>query len=155
MREFLISFASAAAPARSGCGCASSSSTAPRPPRACAGGSGSSFAIYQSGFDPAWTEQQPGMLLVAELIREATEEKAEDFDMLLGTESYKWRFVSDAREVRTIAAVGAAHPARLALSAEAATRRLGRGLARSRSSAAPRARARAPFRADASGGRVA
>jgi CelD/BcsL family acetyltransferase involved in cellulose biosynthesis len=86
--------------------------------------------VYQSGFDPAWAEREPGMTVMNDAVRAAIGEDAEEFDMLLGGESYKQRFVSDARAVHTVSLVGAVGPTRVLISTEATARRRGRQLAR-------------------------
>ncbi len=91
---------------------------------------GARYCVYQSGFDPAWAEREPGMTVMNDAVRAAIGEDAEEFDMLLGGESYKERFVSDARSVHTVSLVGAASPTRALISAEAGARRRGRQLAR-------------------------
>lgn len=91
---------------------------------------GPSYAVYQSGFDPAWAEQSAGMLLLNDTVRAAIAEDAEEVDLLLGGEAFKWRFAPDPRVVRTVIVVGAARPARLLASGEAFARERGRRLAR-------------------------
>jgi hypothetical protein len=54
----------------------------------------------------------------------------DEVDLLLGGEPFKWRFAPEPGPVRTVALVGARSPARFLVSAEAAARRRGRGLAR-------------------------
>lgn len=90
---------------------------------------GPSYAFYQGGFDPAWAERHPGLLIANVTVRSAIEEGAEDVDFLLGNEDYKWRFASDARVVHTLVLVRARSAARVVASAEAFARRRGRGLA--------------------------
>jgi len=90
---------------------------------------GGSYSLYQGGFDPAWSEQSAGLLLLNDTVRAAIGERVDEVDLLLGDEPYKWRFAPEPREVRTVALVGAAHPARALLSFEAGLRRRGRGMA--------------------------
>jgi CelD/BcsL family acetyltransferase involved in cellulose biosynthesis len=89
---------------------------------------GPGYAFYTGGFDPAWSERSPGLLMMNLTVRAAIEEDAEDIDLLLGSEAYKWRFAPDARQVHTVILVGAARPTRLLVSGEAAARRYGRWL---------------------------
>jgi CelD/BcsL family acetyltransferase involved in cellulose biosynthesis len=91
---------------------------------------GPSYAFYTGGFDPAWSERRPGLLMMNLTVRSAIEEGVDDIDLLLGSEAYKWRFAPDARQVHTVILVGAARPTRLLVSGEAAARRYGRWLQR-------------------------
>lgn len=93
---------------------------------------GPRYAVYQSGFDPAWSEQSAGMLLLNDTVRSAIGEHAEEVDLLLGGEPFKWRFAPEARHMYTVALVGSARPARVLISAEAAARRYGKRAATSR-----------------------
>ncbi len=90
---------------------------------------GPAYAVYQSGFDPAFAEHSAGMLLLNDTVRSAIGEHADDVDLLLGAEAFKWRFAPDPREVSTLILVGAHRPARLLAEAERTARRHGRGLA--------------------------
>jgi CelD/BcsL family acetyltransferase involved in cellulose biosynthesis len=91
---------------------------------------GPRYAVYQSGFDPAFAEQSAGMTLLNDTTRSAIGEQVDDVDLLLGGEAFKWRFAPEPRPVRTVALVGARRPARLLVAGEAAARRRGRGLAK-------------------------
>ena len=91
---------------------------------------GSRHAYYNAGFDPAWAEYSVGFILLARVIQGAVEEGAKEFDMLLGDDGYKQRFMNAAREVETVVLPRAMTPAWLLLSAEARARKLGRGFAR-------------------------
>ncbi len=84
---------------------------------------GDRYAFYQAGFDPAFAKRSVGMLLVALTIRAAIEEGAAEFDFLLGAEDYKWRFASEARDVRTLTLVPRFGAARARASTEAWARR--------------------------------
>lgn len=86
---------------------------------------GPRFSFYQGGFDPAWSRQSVGMLLVALTIRDAIAEGAGEFDFLLGSEDYKWRFAGEYRTVHSVSLVGSHRPLRLGLAAEAWARRHG------------------------------
>ena len=86
---------------------------------------GDSFASYQGGFDPAWSNKSVGMVLTSMTIRGAIEEGAAEFDFLLGTETYKRSFTSASRPAENVVLVRSASPARLAIEMEAAARRAG------------------------------
>jgi CelD/BcsL family acetyltransferase involved in cellulose biosynthesis len=51
---------------------------------------GERASYYLSGFDPAFGELSPGLLLIAHAITEAVCEKAGCFDFLRGGEAYKY-----------------------------------------------------------------
>lgn len=89
---------------------------------------GDRYLYYQAGFNPAWSHFSPGLLLLAHTIRAAIEEGASDYDMLLGDEPFKYRFGSVARSAQTLVMTPPLHPARAAVSAEIAIRRLVRRL---------------------------
>jgi CelD/BcsL family acetyltransferase involved in cellulose biosynthesis len=93
---------------------------------------GPCYAVYQSGFDPAYAEQGAGMLLLNDTVRSAIGERADDIDLLLGQEPFKWRFAPERRTVRTVTLVRPMQPARILVSAEAGARRYGRRLGRLR-----------------------
>lgn len=73
---------------------------------------GGRYAYYLAGFDPAFARLRVGHVLLAHTIRDAIESGAEEYDLLLGDESYKSRFASSRREVETLVITPAAHPAR-------------------------------------------
>jgi CelD/BcsL family acetyltransferase involved in cellulose biosynthesis len=50
------------------------------------------WSVYNSVYDHRKGELAPGMVLMAETIRLATEERSQVFDMLRGDEPYKYRF---------------------------------------------------------------
>jgi CelD/BcsL family acetyltransferase involved in cellulose biosynthesis len=89
-----------------------------------------SYSLYTGGFDPAFAERSAGLLMLNLTVRSAIEEEAEDIDLLLGGEPYKWRFAPEARHVRTVVLVGATSPTRMVVAGEALGRRLGRGMVR-------------------------
>ena len=91
---------------------------------------GARYAFYQSGFDPEWAEHSVGVVLLAMTIRSAIEEGAHEFDMLLGTESYKRRFADRSRPVETIVVATAGSPRSMLLTSEAFARDRGRELAK-------------------------
>jgi CelD/BcsL family acetyltransferase involved in cellulose biosynthesis len=90
---------------------------------------GPSYALYQSGFDPAWARFSAGTLALVLTVRAGIEEGADEVDMLLGEEDYKQRFAIASRQVHTVVLARSLSSARLLVSAEAAARRRARGLA--------------------------
>ncbi|HEY6771847.1 MAG TPA: GNAT family N-acetyltransferase [Solirubrobacterales bacterium] len=98
---------------------------------------GGRWSYYQAGFDPAWSRQSPGFLLLAETIRAAIEEGATEYDMLRGDEAFKRRFATSSRAVRTILLAPRGHQAHINAAAVDRLRRAWRTLP-----ARPRARAR-------------
>ncbi len=62
---------------------------------------------------------------MADTVRSAIEEGAQEFDLLLGDESYKRRFANGTRAVQTTVLTGAMRPTRLLASGEAWARRHG------------------------------
>jgi CelD/BcsL family acetyltransferase involved in cellulose biosynthesis len=66
-----------------------------------------------------------GFVLLCHTIRAAFEEKASEYDLLLGAEDYKARFATDSREVQTIALGSRTNPAALRARAEGALWRAG------------------------------
>jgi CelD/BcsL family acetyltransferase involved in cellulose biosynthesis len=50
------------------------------------------FAAYQSGWDPSFARHSMGSVLVLHALERAAEEGAHTFDLLRGTEPYKYRF---------------------------------------------------------------
>jgi CelD/BcsL family acetyltransferase involved in cellulose biosynthesis len=61
-----------------------------------------SVSLYNSAFDHAHRALAPGMVLVAELIREAIEDGVARFDLLKGDLEYKYRFGARPRPVRRL-----------------------------------------------------
>jgi len=60
------------------------------------------FYFYQHGFDAACQQHSVGLVLMALAIRSAIEEGAREFDMLWGTEPYKWLWAREARALTAI-----------------------------------------------------
>jgi len=58
--------------------------------------------LYNSAFDRRHRELAPGMVLVADLIRDAIARGCRTFDMLKGDLEYKYRFGATRREVRRL-----------------------------------------------------
>jgi len=98
---------------------------------------GGRWSYYQAGFDPAWSRHSPGMLLLAETIREAIAEGASEYDMLRGDEAFKRRFATSSRTVCTILVAPRGHQAHISAAAGVGFRRAWRTLP-----SRPRAQAR-------------
>lgn len=60
---------------------------------------GRTFAYYQGGFDPAYARYSVGAVMVALSIKQAIEEGAQEYDLLHGSEPYKFRWAREAREI--------------------------------------------------------
>jgi CelD/BcsL family acetyltransferase involved in cellulose biosynthesis len=61
------------------------------------------YSLYNSAFDRRWQQLAPGMVLVAEDIRQAIEEGCSVFDLLKGDYAYKYRFGARKRLVKRLA----------------------------------------------------
>jgi CelD/BcsL family acetyltransferase involved in cellulose biosynthesis len=60
------------------------------------------FYLYNSAFDHEWRGLSPGMVLVAEDVREAIEDGCVAFDLLKGDYQYKYRFGASPRAVKRL-----------------------------------------------------
>jgi CelD/BcsL family acetyltransferase involved in cellulose biosynthesis len=60
------------------------------------------YYLYNSAFDHSWERLAPGMVLVAEVIREAIGERCGRFDMLKGDYPYKYRFGALQRRIKRL-----------------------------------------------------
>ncbi len=60
--------------------------------------SGNKRQVYLPGFDPEYSNFHPGIVLTYYIIKEAIDEKYEEFDFLKGGEEYKQRFGAVKRE---------------------------------------------------------
>ncbi|HEX6399380.1 MAG TPA: GNAT family N-acetyltransferase [Actinomycetota bacterium] len=60
------------------------------------------YSLYNSAFDRRWQQLAPGMVLVAEDIRQAIAEGCRRFDLLKGDYAYKYRFGARPRAVRRL-----------------------------------------------------
>jgi CelD/BcsL family acetyltransferase involved in cellulose biosynthesis len=60
------------------------------------------YSLYNSAFDRKWQQLAPGMVLVAEDIKEAIEEHCSLFDFLKGDYAYKYRFGARKRLVKRL-----------------------------------------------------
>jgi CelD/BcsL family acetyltransferase involved in cellulose biosynthesis len=92
---------------------------------------GERYAYYQAGFDPAWSHLGVGFVLMVHTVRNAMEEGAAYYDMLLGDEPYKGRFATSSGQVQTVT-LSRTRSTHLATAAEAcmwkSSRRLPPGL---------------------------
>jgi CelD/BcsL family acetyltransferase involved in cellulose biosynthesis len=60
------------------------------------------YSLYNSAFDRKWQQLAPGMVLVAEDLKEAIEEHCSVFDFLKGDYAYKYRFGARKRLVKRL-----------------------------------------------------
>jgi len=60
------------------------------------------FYFYQSGFDLAFHKDSVGLVTLGLAIQSAIEEGAEEFDLLHGSESYKYQWTGEARELERV-----------------------------------------------------
>ena len=65
---------------------------------------GRTFYFYQSGWDPRFASHSVGLVTLGLAIRSALEEGAEEFDLLHGSESYKFHWAREARHLARIEA---------------------------------------------------
>jgi CelD/BcsL family acetyltransferase involved in cellulose biosynthesis len=63
---------------------------------------GGTYSLYNSAFDRTWQQLAPGMVLVAEDVRQAIEEGCVVFDFLKGDYAYKYRFGPRKRLVKRL-----------------------------------------------------
>ena len=63
---------------------------------------GDRFLFYQSGLDPAYARQSVGLVTMGLAIKSAIEEGAAEYDLLHGSEPYKFLWARDARELRRL-----------------------------------------------------
>lgn len=63
--------------------------------------SGGRLFYYQMGFDPAWEQYSPGMILFYEVIKEAFSKNYIEFDFLRGDEEYKKKWTGERRTLFT------------------------------------------------------
>jgi CelD/BcsL family acetyltransferase involved in cellulose biosynthesis len=89
---------------------------------------GDRYAYYLSGFSPRFAALSVGFVLLAQTIREAIEEGASRYDLLMGAEPYKLRFATGVQPVATVVATPRAHPLRLVAALDASLWRAGRRL---------------------------
>ena len=80
-------------------------------------------SFYLSGLDAARARHSEGLLLLAHTIREALDEGATEYDLLLGDQGYKLRLATGDRPVQTKLATAPVSSARLLVAADALARR--------------------------------
>ena len=56
---------------------------------------------FQLGYDPAWSDRSPGIVLLSEVIREAHERGCTEFNFLQGDEAFKWTWTKQSRTLNT------------------------------------------------------
>lgn len=57
---------------------------------------GKTFYLYNSAYEPEYAQSSPGLKLVFELVRRALDERLSVFDLLRGSEPYKYRLGAQA-----------------------------------------------------------
>jgi CelD/BcsL family acetyltransferase involved in cellulose biosynthesis len=88
---------------------------------------GDRYSFFNGGFDPRWSRQSPGFVLMAKVIESAFQEGAREFDFLLGDEGYKYRYADSSKQVHDVTLARAVpHPAAAAARADYTARNLGR-----------------------------
>ena len=60
---------------------------------------GKTFYFYQSGFDPAYSKQSVGLVMMGLAVKAAIEEGVSEYDLLHGDEEYKCHWASEARDL--------------------------------------------------------
>ena len=90
---------------------------------------GGRYSYYLAGFDPGHSASRVGLVLLAHTVRSAIAEAADAYGLLLGDEPYKARFTDARREVVTLLATRARHPAGALAAAEVGAWELSRRLA--------------------------
>jgi serine acetyltransferase/CelD/BcsL family acetyltransferase involved in cellulose biosynthesis len=83
---------------------------------------GRRFYFYQSGYDPAWRRDSVGLVTMGLAIKQAIAEGVEEYDLLHGTEAYKFLWTGEARSldrIRLFPPSMRGHLCRQALSMEA------------------------------------
>ena len=63
---------------------------------------GSRFYFYQSGFDPGWRKHSVGLVTMGLAIKQALAEGVEEYDLLHGTEAYKFHWAKEARDLSRV-----------------------------------------------------
>jgi CelD/BcsL family acetyltransferase involved in cellulose biosynthesis len=84
------------------------------------------FSFYQHGFDDQYARYSVGLAVMALTIRAAIDEGAQTFDLLWGTEPYKWLWAKETRTQRQIHLFPPHLSGRVHRLAVEARRRLGR-----------------------------
>jgi CelD/BcsL family acetyltransferase involved in cellulose biosynthesis len=91
---------------------------------------GPRYSYYQAGFDPDWSRQSVGFLLLADTIREAIREGALTYDLLWGDEAFKARFTNGIAYGRRVTLAPPLSSARVLRSAAGLARSARRALRR-------------------------
>jgi CelD/BcsL family acetyltransferase involved in cellulose biosynthesis len=60
---------------------------------------GRTFYFYQSGFDPLYSKQSVGLVIMGLAIKGAIEEGVSEYDLLHGSEEYKFHWASQTRDL--------------------------------------------------------
>jgi CelD/BcsL family acetyltransferase involved in cellulose biosynthesis len=60
------------------------------------------FYFYQSGFDPAWRKHSVGLVTMGLAIKQALAEGVEEYDLLHGTEAYKFHWAQETRDLSRV-----------------------------------------------------
>lgn len=63
---------------------------------------GPRFYFYQSRFDPAWRKHSVGLVTMGLAIKHALGEGADEYDLLHGTEAYKFRWAKETRDLSRV-----------------------------------------------------
>jgi CelD/BcsL family acetyltransferase involved in cellulose biosynthesis len=63
---------------------------------------GTTFYFYQSGFDPAYSKQSVGLVMMGVAIKAALEDGALEYDLLHGNEEYKFHWTRDIRDLNRL-----------------------------------------------------
>ncbi|HSC55854.1 MAG TPA: GNAT family N-acetyltransferase [Nitrospira sp.] len=63
---------------------------------------GARFYFYQSGFDPGWRKHSVGLVTMGLAIKHALAEGVEEYDLLHGTEAYKFHWAKEMRDLSRI-----------------------------------------------------
>jgi CelD/BcsL family acetyltransferase involved in cellulose biosynthesis len=103
---------------------------------------GHRYCYFNAGWDPAWSHESVGLVLLAHTVRSAIEEGALEYSLLLGDEAYKARFATAQVPVETVALAPPTSPGQLIIHLDMGIRRLAKSLpprlrVRLRSAAAP------------------
>ncbi|HXC40278.1 MAG TPA: GNAT family N-acetyltransferase, partial [Burkholderiales bacterium] len=91
-----------------------------------------SFIYYKSTFDTRFAFKAPGEVMLKFLLDAAIEDKLDEFDFTVGSESYKYRFANRVRNVNRVLAFKSAHAYWLNRAAHNGKARLKRLLGRAR-----------------------
>ena len=63
---------------------------------------GARFYFYQSGFDPGWRKHSVGLVTMGLAIKHALAEGVEEYDLLHGTEAYKFHWAKETRDLARV-----------------------------------------------------